>query len=92
MTIPLRPVLVTTAHRGVFFGYTHDEATATVVTLQRARCAIRFGTTGGVLQLAATGPTRISKIGSRAPEITLQAVTSVSAVSEIATAAWEAAL
>lgn len=90
-TTPGRPVLVTTANRGVFFGYTEDPSSATVVTLKSARCAIRFGTTGGVFELAGTGPTSKSKIGTRAPEITLQGVTSVSAVSEVATAAWEAA-
>lgn len=84
-----RPVLVTTKHRGVFFGYTEDPSTAQVVTLKRARCAIYFGTTGGVFQLAATGPTPKSRIGSRAPEITLQDVTSVSAVAPEAVQAWE---
>lgn len=85
------PVLVTTKNRGVFFGYTDDAPTSTVVTLRSARCAIRFGTTGGFMQLAQTGPTSKSKIGSRAPAITLQDVTSVSAVSEEAVKAWEAA-
>ena len=83
-------VLVTTAHKGVFFGYTDDPPTAQVVILSNARCAIRFGTKGGFLELADTGPTRDSRVGARAPEITLQAVTSVTKVSEAATKAWEA--
>lgn len=86
-----RPVIVTTERRGVFFGYTSDPADAKVVTLRNARCAIRWGTTGGWLQLAATGPTANSKVGTRAPEITLQGVTSVAAVSPEAAAAWERA-
>lgn len=90
----LKPVLVTTSHRGVFFGYLPNDADRAggVLHLQNARCAIRFGTSGGFLELASRGPTSRSKVGARAPGVvTLQGVTSVSDVSEDAAAAWEAA-
>jgi hypothetical protein len=94
-TTDKRPVLVTTAHRGVFFGYVSDadETTHTDRTLDLAdaRMAIRWGTTGGVLELAATGPTSASKIGATAPLIRLHDVTSVSAVTPAAEAAWRTA-
>lgn len=83
------PVLVTTKHRGVFFGYALDTSGETI-DLTRARCAIRFGTTRGFMELAETGPTKLSKIGARA-DIQVRDVTSVTLVTEQATAAWEAA-
>lgn len=82
-----RPVLVTTVHRGVFFGWA-DDTTGDRVTLRDARCAIRFGTTRGFLELADTGPTKGSKIGAVAPQIDLRGVTSVSEVTEAAARAW----
>ncbi len=83
-----RAVLVTTAHRGVFFGYTEAEGTPESIQLTGARCAILWGTTGGFLELAETGPTNKSKIGSRA-DIGLRDVTSVAEVTETAVEAWE---
>ncbi len=85
-----RPVLVTTKHRGVFYGRLVEE-TETTATLEGARCAIYWGTTGGFLQLAATGPTTKSRIGARSPRLTLRDVTSVSDVTPAAAEAWERA-
>lgn len=87
-----RPVLVTTAHRGVFFGYLVEERDGgKTVVLRGARCAIRFNTTGGFLELAGVGPNSGSRIGTRAVEIKLYDVTSVADCTEAAVAAWEAA-
>jgi hypothetical protein len=86
-----RPVIVTTEHRGVFFGYTDAKPGDQVVVLKRSRMAIYFGTTKGVLQLADTGPTEKSRISARAPEIELRKVTAIMGVSPEATAKWEAA-
>ena len=90
-----RPVLVTTAHRGVFFGYLVDEVEAgegySTVTLEGARCAIRWSTTKGFLELADVGPNSNSKIGALAPRIVLRKVTSLADCSETAAAAWERA-
>lgn len=90
-----RPVLVTTAHRGVFFGYLADEVEAgegySTVTLESARCAIRWSTTKGFLELADVGPNSSSKIGARAPRIVLRKVTSLADCTPAAAAAWEKA-
>jgi len=86
----MKAVLVTTKYRGVFFGYTED-ATGDTITLKNARCAIRWRTTGGFLELAENGPNSNSKIGSRAPSIELRGITSVADVSENAVKAWEEA-
>jgi len=83
-------VLVTTEHRGVFFGWAD---TTTIpddrnITLTDCRMAIRFGTTDGVLELAESGPTPQSKLSGTAPEASLGGVTMIAAVTDAAVAAW----
>lgn len=82
-----RPVIVTTSHRGVFFGYATDTK-GDVIHLKRARMAIYFGTTRGVMQLAESGPTGTSKISARA-DLELRSITAVMEVTEAAAKAWE---
>ena len=84
-----RAVIVTTKHRGVFFGYTKD-GSGELVQLSRARMAIYWGTTKGVMQLAETGPTDSSKISARA-DVLLHDVTAVFEVASSAADAWEKA-
>jgi hypothetical protein len=85
----IKALLVTTAHRGVFFGYgkpTRD----TIITLERARMCIYWSAdVKGVLGLAVKGPTEGCRIGPTVGKITLQDVTSITEVSSEATAAWE---
>lgn len=85
-----RAVMVTTAHRGVFFGY----ATATdgeTIALKRARlCLYWSADVKGFMGLASTGPTKGCRIGPQA-DITLRSITSVLEVSPEAVKAWEAA-
>lgn len=85
-----RPVIVTTEHRGVFFGYA-DDTKGDTIDLQNVRMAIRFGTTKGLLQLAETGPTASSKISARAPKIEIRKITAVFEVAPAAVEAWEKA-
>jgi hypothetical protein len=86
-------LMVTTEKKGVFFGYGNPENKInTTVTITNARmCVYWHSDVKGVLGLAATGPTKNCKITAAVPEITLQGVTSVSLVSEVATKAWEVA-
>ena len=84
-----RPVIVTTEHRGVFFGYATD-TTGDRFALKRARMAIYWGTTRGLMQLAETGPTQTSKISARA-DLEIRKVTAVFEVTPEAAKAWEAA-
>ena len=69
----MQNIIVTTKHRGVFFGQVADDTdlTNTTLRLENARCAIYWGTTGGVAQLAKTGPTRKSRIGATATIVAL---------------------
>ena len=83
-------VLITTKHRGVFFGQLVARE-GDLVTLENARCAIRWNTDGGFLELAEKGPNKGSKIGATAPRIELYDVTSISQCTDEAVAAWQRA-
>ena len=86
-------VMVTTEHKGVFFGYLDADADQTTKTIRltKARLCIYWSAdVKGFMGLAATGPTKGCKIGPQAPAITLQGVTSVVEVSPEAIAKWEA--
>lgn len=86
-----RAVLVTTAHRGVFFGYATD-TNGDSITLKRARCCLYWSAdTKGFLGLASSGPTASCRIGPAAPSLDLRDITSVAEVSPEAVKAWEGA-
>jgi hypothetical protein len=83
------PVLVTTEHRGVFFGYT-DDISGIRIKLKRARlCVYWSADVKGFMGLAANGPTKDCKIGPPA-DITLRKITAVLDVTPEAVEAWEA--
>lgn len=83
-----RPVMVTTAHRGVFFGYATDTSGSTV-KLTRARCCISWTSdVHGFMGLANMGPSRGCKVGPPA-DIELRDITSVVEVTPEAVARWE---
>jgi hypothetical protein len=94
-TSATEPVIVTTAHKGVFFGYVprgETRSDAQTIRLERARmCVYWSADVRGVMGLAATGPVNGCKIGPAVPAITLRGVTSVMEVSEDAAAKWESA-
>ena len=88
----MRPVIVCTEHRGVFYGYTGDSSQTIIergnVALTDARMAIYWGTDRGVMQLAETGPTGSSKISAKT-DITINKITAVFEVSDVAHEAWK---
>lgn len=88
------PVLVTTQHRGVFFGYADMNTTSDrTITLTNCRNCIYWARSiGGFLGLASVGPDSNCKIGKQAPlEVVLHDITSVSRVTEEAEKRWNAA-
>lgn len=88
----MQKVIVTTAHRGVFFGeLVSNDLQNKRVVLKNARMAIYWATSNGLFELAELGPNAKSKIGSVAPEVTLHDVTSVIVCSSVASTAWESA-
>ena len=87
----LRPVVVTTKHRGVFFGWAADTSGDTI-TLRRARnCIYWSSAVGGFMGLAATGPMQGSRVGARVEQMILRDITAVLEASDEATKMWEAA-
>jgi len=84
-----QPLVVTTAHRGVFFGY-GEPSDADTIRLERVRMCIYWDeSVKGVVGLSTTGPSKASRIGPAAPAITLRDVTAVMEVTEAAAKAWE---
>jgi len=82
-----RPVIVTTEHRGVFYGMASNTSEETI-HLKDARMVIYFGTTRGLMQLAEEGPTSKSKISAKA-DIEVRKVTAVIEVSPAAQTKWQ---
>jgi hypothetical protein len=85
-----RAVIVTTAHRGVFFGYA-DNTDGETIVLKRARLCVYWSSDiRGFMGLAEKGPNSSCKIGPAA-DITLRAITAVVEVAPEAEKAWNAA-
>lgn len=85
-----RPVVVTTAHRGVFFGYA-KEINGEQVALSRARLCVYWSSDmKGFMGLAAMGPSSSCKVGPEA-DIVLRHVTAVLSVTPEAEKRWKEA-
>ena len=85
-----RPVVVTTAHRGVFFGYA-AKTDGPTIKLSRARlCVYWSADLRGFMGLASAGPDGNCKIGPAA-DIELRDITSVVECSPEAVKRWESA-
>lgn len=83
-----RPVLVTTEHRGVFFGYA-DKTDGETIALKRGRlCTYWSADMKGFTGLASKGPSVTCRIGEPA-DITLRNITAVLAVTPEAVKLWE---
>lgn len=86
-----KAVLVTTSHRGVFYGRLAEggDESARSIRLTGCRNAIYWAGKRGFLGLARYGPENGSRIGSAAPSVLLHDVTSVSECSDEAAKRWE---
>lgn len=85
-----RAVVVTTQHKGVFFGYATD-VDGDVIELRSARnCLYWTSDVRGFMGLASTGPTKGCRVGPAA-DIQIRDITSVALATDAAVAAWEAA-
>ena len=89
----MTPVLITTEFRGVFAGLIPDDQdrAARSMPLKSAKMAIYWGTTKGLMELCATGPTSKSKISAPADITMLHSITGIFEISPTAWAKWEAA-
>lgn len=85
----MKPVIVCTEYRGVFFGYADSEKIGDdTIVLAKCKMAIYWGTTRGVWELADTGPTDKSKISAEAAAVQLRKVTCVIDVTAAAEGRW----
>jgi hypothetical protein len=86
-----RAVIITTEHRGVFFGYATDTR-GDIIDLKRARLCLSWSSDmKGFMGLAEKGPSAQCRIGPQVPSIELRKITSVVGVTDEAAAKWEAA-
>lgn len=85
-----KAVLVTTEHRGVFFGFAAGATGGKTVELADAQmCVYWSADTKGVLGLASHGPGKACKVTRPVERITLQDVTAVADVTAEAVALWQ---
>ncbi len=85
-----RAVIVTTEHRGVFFGYA-DDINGETIALRGARLCVHWSADmRGFMGLASMGPSKDCKVGPAA-DITLRKITAVLEVTPEAVARWESA-
>lgn len=90
-TTTSRHVVVTTQHRGVFFGCLESESDGgKTVTLTGAQMCVYWSEdVRGVLGLAAGGPTRGCRVTAPVPRLRLSDVTAVMDAAAEAVTAWQ---
>lgn len=83
------PVIVVTEHHGVIFGYMNpDDISKRSFPMKKTKVAIEWGTTKGINELAATGPTAKSLISAEADAPIVHDVIKVLKVSREAESVW----
>jgi len=86
----MKAVLVTTEHRGVFFGYLDGEATKEKLTLKNARNVLYWDAEcKGFMGLAAIGPVGECRIGPKVSELVIWDITAVVRVTDEAIPLFE---
>jgi len=86
-----RAVVVTTAHKGVFFGYATETGGSTIKLRAGRLCVYWPADLRGFMGLASSGPTKGSRIGP-AVDIEVRDITAVVECTPEATAQWEKGL
>lgn len=85
-----RPVVVTTAHRGVFVGHTTDADDAETIRLTKARMVVYWAADShGVLGVATRGVGKGARLSPAVDAITLRNVTAVMAATPEAVKSWD---
>ena len=82
-------VVVTTKHRGVFFGTLESKTASTAVLLDARVCVYWSTETRGFVGLAAKGPMEGCRISDSCPRLELVDITSVINCTDEAIARWE---
>jgi len=91
MTIKKQALLVTTEHRGVFFGY-GIKNNKSEIELEKVRMCVYWSSDmRGVMGLAVTGPSSTCRISQAVKKVLLRDVTAIMEVAPEAVKAWEKA-
>lgn len=88
----MKPVLITTVNRGVFYAEVADKADlsqTTLTNLKNCRMAIYWGTKRGVMELAEVGPNSNSKISAKSDIPVIHGVTAIFSVTKEAAEKWK---
>ena len=83
-----RAVLVTTEHKGIFFGYAYETGGTTIKLRAGRLCVYWTSDLRGFMGLASAGPSSGCRIGPAA-DIELRDITAVVEVSDVAVVKWE---
>lgn len=87
----MKPLVVTTAHKGVFYGYGTPTTDKTIRLTSAQMCVYWSADVHGITGLAANGPSKSCRIGPPAPAILLHDITSIMEASSEASKKWEEA-
>lgn len=88
--IKLQPLLVTTTHRGVFYGWGIPSLDATEILLEKAQMCVSWSADiRGVTGLAAVGPSVNCKVGLPVPSMIIRDITAIMVCSPEAVEKWE---
>ena len=85
-----KALVVTTEHKGVFFGY-GTPTDKKVIKITKARMCVYWDSSlHGVMGLASQGPNEQCRISPAVPVLTVQDITGIMEVSKEAIKKWEA--
>ena len=87
----MRPVIVTTEYRGVFFFFFYDTSGDTIYIKNARNCIYWDSSIGGFMGLASEGPNNNCRIGAEVDNFEARKVTSIIDVSKKAEDAWKSA-
>lgn len=85
----LVPMVVTTEHKGVFFGHGIKSDSKTIELKDAQMCVYWSSDTHGLPGLAANGPSSHCRVSPPVPVMVLQDVTGVFVCTDKAVKAWE---
>lgn len=87
---PRRPVVVTTAEKGIFFGYASDTSGDRIHLTRGRNCVYWSADVHGFVGLASSGPSASCRVGPAA-DMEVRYITSVVEATPQAVERWEAA-
>ena len=83
------PMVVTTEHRGVFFGWGIPTKEKIIILTDAQMCVYWSAEIGGVLGLASCGPSKNCRVSPAVSKITLQGITAITEATDNAVKAWQ---